>query len=236
MQREDLQKQWYREYDRKAGRHRNDIRLNPGVMFQVLAAEKAFVLAVRQINHPPALARVLDVGSGEGGNIYQYLRLGYLPENITGIEIQKELVGNAQSLYPSINFMHADASKIDIEDCSFDIVAESTMFATLVDDEVSSKIASEMLRVCKPGGYILLADWRTPKPGDLSYKALTRSRLSALFKLGNETFLLGVYRGSLVPPVGRFLSAYFPSLYFMVASLFPFLVGEVVYLLQKQHK
>ena len=160
--------------------------------------------------------------------------MGYLPQNITGIDVQSDRLASAERLYPSMRFVHADAAAMDFQDGEFDLVFESTMFATLSDDNVSSKIAGEMLRVCRPGGYILLVDWWTQKLGDASYKALTRSRLAALFKLGDETKLLGVYHGALVPPVGRFLSTYFPAAYFPIARLFPFLVGQIAYLLQKR--
>lgn len=234
MQREQIQKQWYKEYYGKTGLDRNDLRLNPGVLFQVLAAEKAFILAVRQLEHNPARIKVLDVGCGVGGDAYQLLRVGYLPENITGIDVQPDRLDSAKRLYPSMRLVHADATEMGFQDGEFELVFESTMFATLPDDEVSSKIAGEMLRVCKAGGYLLLVDWWTPKHGDPSYKALTKSRLAALFKLGDEARLIGVYHGALVPPVGRFLSTYFPALYFPLARLFPFLVGQVAYLLQKR--
>jgi hypothetical protein len=38
---------------------------------------------------------------------------------------------------------------------------------------------------------------------------------------------------SLVPPVGRFLSKHASWLYFPVARFFPFLVGQVVYVIRK---
>lgn len=225
---------WYTNYYSKGGMDRNNIRLNPGVLFQNLAAEAAFVRIIRNVEHNPGTARVLDVGCGSGGDMFQLFRVGYSPANIFGIDIQLERLNAGKRIYPSVNFIQEDASKMSFKDDSFDLIFESTMFATLPDDDVSSKIASEMVRVCKPGGYLLLVDWWTPKPGDQNYKALTKSRLTKLFKLGGDTRLIAVCHGALVPPVGRFLSAQFPSAYFAVARLFPFLVGQVAYLIQKR--
>jgi ubiquinone/menaquinone biosynthesis C-methylase UbiE len=234
MRKERTQEEFYKEYYMRAGADRNDLRLNPGVLFQALAAEKAFVRAARDIRHDPAAAKVLDVGCGGGGDLFQVLRAGYDQKNITGIDIQQDRLDAAKRLYPSICFVAGDAAKLNFPDGMFDLVFESTMFATLTDADSSAKIAAEMLRVCGQGGYLLLLDWRTPKPGAADYKALTKDRLAKLFKTGTATEIVGVYPGALVPPVGRFFSAYLCGLYFLVAAVFPFLVGQVVYLLRKK--
>jgi ubiquinone/menaquinone biosynthesis C-methylase UbiE len=161
------------------------------------------------------------------------LRLGYSPENLTGIEIQSERLAGATKLFPQINWVHGDATQMKFETNAFDLVFESTMFATLPDDTVRAAIAMEMVRVCKPNGYILLVDWRTPKPGDPNYKALTRGELQRLFGIGRDTEWVGTFRGALVPPVGRFLSKHASWLYFPLAFFFPFLVGQVVYVIRK---
>ena len=233
MSREAEQHEWYQRYYGKSGAGRNDLRINPEVLFQTLAAEASLVRAMGSLDHNPQTARVLDVGCGGGGNIYQLLRMGYDPALITGIEIQSERLDGAKKLYPHIRWVDGDATQMTFETGGFDLVFESTMFATLPNDTVRSAIASEMVRVCKPGGYLVLVDWRTPKPGDSNYKALTQRELRKLFAIGRDTALAGVFKGALVPPVGRFLSKYASWLYFPIAKLFPVLVGQVVYVLKK---
>lgn len=225
--------EWYRRYYQKFGTDRNDLRSNPGVLFQILALEASVVRALRNIRHDPAAATVLDVGCGGGGDVYQLLRVGYAPASITGIDIQQERIAAARLLYPQMQLIYGDATRMEFKDESFDLIFESTMFATLPNDRERTVIASEMVRVCKPGGYLVLVDWRTPKPGDSNYKALTRKELRRLFAVGTATRLLGVHKGALVPPIGRFLSQHAPSLYFLVSGLLPFLVGQVVYVLMK---
>ena len=233
MSREAHTREWYRQYYGKKGAGRNDFRANPGVLFQVLASEASVVRAARAIDHDPRTAAVLDVGCGGGGDLYQLLRLGYLPENITGIDILPDRLQEAGRLYPQVRFLSCDASHMEFADNSFDLVFESTMFATLPDAALSAAIAQEMLRVCKDDGYLLLVDWRTPKPRDRAYRALTKRRLVEMFAVGGKTRLVGVYRGALVPPLGRFLSKWLPAAYFGLATVFPFLVGQVAYLLRK---
>lgn len=236
MNRESATHQYYQEYYEKRGANRNDMRTNRGVLFQKLAAEASLVRAVGAIQHDPQTARILDVGCGGGGDIYELIRLNYRCENITGIDILPERLAEAKDSWPQMCFIQGDACRMEFEDGCFDLVFESTMFATLPDDVLSAGIAAEMVRVCKPGGYLLLRDWWTPKPRDTNYKALTKKRLGKLFAVGGSTHLVGIYKGALVPPVGRFLSARLPSLYFLVAAMMPMLVGQVSYLLRKNEQ
>ena len=236
MNREASTQQWYQEYYGKRGADRNDLRTNHGVLFQTLAAEASLVRAVRAIEHNPRTARILDVGCGGGGDLHELAKLKYRCENITGIDVLPDRLAEAKQLWPQGCFIEGDASQMQFEDSCYDLVFESTMFATLPDDVLSAGIAAEMVRVCKPGGYLLLRDWWTPKPRDTNYKALTKNRLRKLFAVGRDTHLIGIYKGALVPPVGRFLSARLPSLYFLVAAMMPLLVGQVSYLLRKNEQ
>ena len=233
MNRQDKTRQWYETYYEKKGGNRNDLRTNPEVLFQTLALEASVVRALAVLGGDPKCACVLDVGCGGGGNLYQLLRLGYEASNISGIDILPANVEVARRTYPNMRFVVGDASRMEFADASFDLLCESTMFATIPDDTLAASIACEMVRVCKPGGYLLLVDWRTPKPRDPNYKALTRKRLRELFGVGCGTRLIAVCRGALVPPIGRFLSKHLPSTYFLIAGAFPFLVGQVAYVLRK---
>jgi SAM-dependent methyltransferase len=95
----------------------------------------------------------------------------------------------------SVEFMEADAEALPFPDASFDVVASTfgVMFTPNQD-----KAASELLRVCRPGGKIGLANWTPegfigqlfktlgkylPPPAGMRSPALwgTRARLTELF-------------------------------------------------------
>ena len=153
--------------------------------------------------------------------------------NTTGIDIQADRISLLNNLYPQASAVHGDACNLPFGNESFDLVYESTLFATLSAVDVRTKVASEMLRVCTENGYLLLIDWRVGKFWAKSHGALSRRELTRLFGVGETCALIAVAHGALIPPLGRMLSKYAWPLYFLVAWLCPMLVGQVAYLLQK---
>jgi SAM-dependent methyltransferase len=232
--RELEQRAWYARYYAQAGADRNDLSANRGVLFQTLASEASFIRAFRHIGMPSSDLRVLDVGCGSGATWYQLFRLGVKPHNTVGIDVQSDRLKRIGELYPQATVFFADASQMPLADESFDLVYESTLFATLSERSLRQRVASEMIRVCRPNGYLLLADWRFRNPFHAGSGALNRRELRRLFGAGKTTELLAVAPGALIPPLGRFLSTYAWPFYFLIAGLVPVLVGQVVYVLQKR--
>ncbi len=233
MTKEQEQQACYESYYRAKGTDRNDPRLNRGALLQILAGEAALIRACSHIPGQFGGTRLLDVGCGSGARFFELFRLGFKPENVMGLEVQQERIEAGREILPQVRIIHGDATAMTFEDDSFDVIFESGMFATLPSDEIRRSIAHEMVRVCRSGGYLLLSDWRTPKYGDRAYKALTVEDLHRLFDTAKRTSLIAIERGALVPPIGRLLSTHMSSLYFPVAAMLPFLVGQVVYVLRK---
>lgn len=106
---------------------------------------------------------VLDLGCGDGTTALPAARTG---ANVLGVDIASNLVeaGCARALeegLTNLRFQEGDASNLDdIEDARFDVVMSmfGAMFAPRPDD-----VASEMVRVTKPGGTIVMGNWI---PGD----------------------------------------------------------------------
>lgn len=223
-------------YDRYlAGRpgDRDDLLVNREVLFQTFAFEKANTRAIQSLGLDRARARVLDVGCGSGSGLMSFLRWGFLPQNLTGIDLDEARVARARALLPAVDVRACDASRMEFADEAFDLVFESTMFLQMTDDALASSIAREMIRVTRDDGFIIIADWRYGKPGNPNFRGVSQARLAQLFDVGGSTTVIRRERGALVPPVGRFLSRSLPSLYFAVQSLAPFLVGQTTTVLRK---
>jgi MPBQ/MSBQ methyltransferase len=105
---------------------------------------------------PPGTT-VLDVGCGIGGSS-RILAKDYGFE-VTGITISPNQVQRAQELTPqgvNAKFQVDDALALSFPDNSFDVVWSIEAGPHMPD---KAKYAQEMMRVLKPGGILMVADW-----------------------------------------------------------------------------
>ncbi|MGP0128919.1 MAG: methyltransferase domain-containing protein [cyanobacterium endosymbiont of Rhopalodia musculus] len=100
---------------------------------------------------------VLDVGCGIGGSSCILAKdYGF---DVTGITISSQQVKRAQELTPKgvdAKFKVDDALALSFPDNSFDVVWSIEAGPHMVD---KAKYAQEMMRVLKPGGLLVVADW-----------------------------------------------------------------------------
>jgi SAM-dependent methyltransferase len=101
--------------------------------------------------------RVLDVAAGNGNATLAAARRGchvtstdYIP---TLLEVGAE---RAKAERLDVNFQVADAESLPFQEASFDAVL-STFGVMFTPDQ--AKAAAELIRVCRPGGRIGLANW-----------------------------------------------------------------------------
>lgn len=223
----------YGEYYQKHGSARNDLLENPEVMFQTFAVDRANITALQKLDLDRTHARVLDVGCGNGGSLLQFMRLGFKPSNLVGIDTSDERIAQAAEFLPGVGFRKESADALPFGDSEFDLVFESTMLGTLESPTLLENIAREMLRVTKTRGYIMLADWRYSREGSGVRTAISPALIAKMFSVGKATRVVARERGALVPPIGRRLSRITPSLYFLTQKLFPPAVGQITTVLQK---
>lgn len=106
--------------------------------------------------------RVLDVACGAGQLSLPVARAGAV---LTGVDIAPNLIEQAKrraiEAGLGIEFEEGDAEALELPDASFDYVFSliGAMFAPRPD-----RVASEFLRVCRPGGRIGMGNWT---PGGL---------------------------------------------------------------------
>ena len=109
------------------------------------------------IDKLPPGTTLLDVGCGIGGSS-RILAKDY-GFDVTGITISPNQVKRAQELTPegvNAKFKVDDAMQISFPDASFDVVWSVEAGPHMPD---KAKFAKELLRVLKPGGILVVADW-----------------------------------------------------------------------------
>jgi len=223
----------YRAYYAERGDDRNDSLANPQVLFQQLAGDAALVRSLRPLSREREKLRVLDVGCGNGNLLLTLVALGFRPSQLTGIDVIPARIETARERLPGARMILGDASEMEFDSGSFDLVLESTIFLQMTDDRLAHAIAAEMIRVLAPGGSLIIRDWRIGNPRDPTHSPLNRRRLGSLFQVGKRTAIVSRESGALVPPLGRFLSQHAPWAYFLVQACLPFFVGLVVTRLQR---
>ncbi|MFW6316440.1 MAG: methyltransferase domain-containing protein [Cyanobacteriota bacterium] len=105
----------------------------------------------------PRGTTVLDVGCGIGGST-RILAKDY-GFDVTGVTISQKQVERATELTPegvTAKFQVDDALALSFPDNSFDVVWSIEAGPHMPD---KAKYASEMVRVLKPGGILVVADW-----------------------------------------------------------------------------
>ena len=104
--------------------------------------------------------RVLDVACGSGNLALPAARAGAI---VTGVDIAPNLLEQARARAASegltIQFDEGDAENLPYEDAAFDVIV--SMFGAMFAPR-PELVAAELVRVCRPGGRIAMANW-TPQ-------------------------------------------------------------------------
>jgi SAM-dependent methyltransferase len=159
---------------------------------------------------PPDSRRLLDMGCGTGSHLLFFVRLGFLPERLVGVDLLEERTTRAKRNLPgAITLLTADAASVDLPEQSFDIVFQSMMFSSVLDADLQRALAERMWSLVCPGGGVLWYDfiWNNPRNNDVRGVSLRRVR--ELFPDAQ----LSVDRVTLAPPMARVVARIHPMLY-----------------------
>ena len=176
-----------------------------------------------------ARLRLLEVGCGAGGNLLELLRLGFAPANLSGAELLPGRLAQAQAVLPAaVTLWGGDASTLDIAPASQDIVFQSTVFSSLLDDAFQQRLAAAMWSWVAPGGGVLWYDFTVNNPRNRDVRGVPLARLQQLF----PQTVMTTRRLTLAPPIARAVCRLHPALY-PVFNALPLLRTHVLVWLQK---
>jgi len=133
---------------------------------------------------------VLEVGCGRGGGA-SYIARYLHPRKMVGADRNASAIRFDQKHYAAqknLRFVMADAHKLPFEDDSFDAVVNIESAQHYKDVH---RFLSEVHRVLKPGGFLLIAYFEDPEKGVFPRQALAQSKMH---KVREEDITEGVVR------------------------------------------
>jgi ubiquinone/menaquinone biosynthesis C-methylase UbiE len=184
-----------------------------------LELQREIIRTVRRFGHSHLEEeKVLDVGCGKGFWLRQLIQWGSKPENLFGVDLLEEKVREARKLCPErMTLRCGDASRLEFEDETFDLVMQFTVFTSILDTEMKKNLADEMYRVLKPGGAILWYDYFVSNPRNPDVRGVSRKEISRIFP-GLSIFLKRI---TLAPPLGRVIGPISPAAHRMLSAIKP---------------
>jgi SAM-dependent methyltransferase len=174
-----------------------------------------------------ASCRVLEVGSGSGGNLRRMIDYGVPAENLFGFDLLHDRLQEARRRCPEIAVAQADGTSIPFRSGAFDLILHFGVFSSLHYPETRRAFAREMRRVLRPNGLILWYEFRVDNPKNPDVKAVSPAELRTLFPDCDCAF----GRTVLAPPLTRLLYPRWPGLCELLARL-PCLLTHYVASLQ----
>lgn len=203
--------------------------LRPDVWQTVQERQRAVLRLLARLGWQPAERRALEVGCGAGGNLLELLRAGFAPQHLAGIELLPERLAQARAVLPSaVALIGGDACEADVAPGSQDLVLQSTVFSSLLDDAFQRALAEAMWRWVKPGGGVLWYDFTVDNPRNADVRGVPLSKVRMLFPQAR----MAARRVTLAPPIARPLCRLHPALY-SVANAVPLLRTHVLAWLEK---
>lgn len=172
----------------------------------------------------PTALHVLEIGAGSGGNIPFFLSLGIPASNIWANELLPDRAAALRSAFPTIHVIEGDARTLTGNQ-EFDIVFQSTVFTSILDQQFRKELAALMWGLVKPGGAVLWYDFTFDNPRNPNVKKVTPKEIRELFPLAQKP---GFYRVTLAPPLGRKVSKWYA-----LFNFFPFLRTHLIAWLPK---
>jgi len=159
---------------------------------------------------PVGERRVLEIGCGGGVNLLQFLLLGFAPQNLVGNELLEQRLREARNKLPSAITLYAgDAAELALEEGSFDVVFQSTVFTSILDPDFRSRLARKMWSLTRSGGGILWYDFMFDNPRNRDVRGVPRGEIDVLFPAP----VAWARRITLAPPIARLVTSVHPSLY-----------------------
>ncbi len=158
----------------------------------------------RAFEHAPidwTRVRLVDIGCGRGDWLQYFHRRGVPEPQIWGVDLSPGRLSQAKQSLPGAGVCAADARLLPLGDAVFDAVCQFTLFSSLIRRQDRDLAAREMLRVLKPGGFVIWHDFFAPNPWNRKTRRVSRKQIEELF----QGCTIALRKVTLVAPLARIL-------------------------------
>jgi len=144
------------------------------------------IATVRAVDPQPG-ARILDVAAGTGTSSAALARSG---ATVVALDFSAGMIAEGRRRHPKIEFVEADAEKLPFGDDEFDAV---TISFGLRNVEHPKTALSEMYRVLKPGGRLVICEFSKPpralfRTGYAAYMRFVMPAVAALASSNKDAY------------------------------------------------
>jgi len=179
--------------------------LQAGHLFLMQERERAVLRAFVRHGLNLAELRILEVGCGNANWLRDLLRWGGSPERLFGVDLLfARLREGRRRGPPGAGLACASAEALPFASRTFDLVLQSTVFTSVLDQPTRGRMAAEMLRVVRPGGRVLWYDYHVNNPSNPDVRGVTRGEIARLF----PGCRIDLERVTLAPPIARRLARF----------------------------
>ena len=206
------------EYRRRENEIPTDCYLSwqPAENFIIAERKAAAALELQRLGRfPIAGDACLEIGYGKLGWLADLIGWGLCESDLHGIELDGSRGKIAQLALPYADLRIGDATSLPWPDSSFKIIVASTVFSSILDDEVQRLLAAELARVLAPGGAIVWYDMFRDNPRNKNVTGIGRSRIRELF----PSLQVHTRSITLAPPLARFVVPRSKTIACMLSSL-----------------
>jgi ubiquinone/menaquinone biosynthesis C-methylase UbiE len=151
---------------------------------------------------PESGTQCLEVGFGNIGWLSELIDWGVSESNLHGIELDAARANKAREILPMADLRVGDAVELPWEDKAFQLVVVSTLFTSVLDNDVRRLIADEIVRVLVPGGALLWYDFAYNNPRNPNVRGIGRGEIKRLF----PTLRRKITTVTLAPPLTRLIA------------------------------
>ena len=187
--------------------------------------ERVYTHIVKQYITDISKAKIMEIGAGEGINLIFFSKLGFKNENIYANELRPEKSEELKTAFPGSYVHTGNALDLSFND-EFDICFQSTVFTSILSDDLKQQIADRMFAMTKQNGIILWYDFIYDNPWNKDVKGIKKKEVKELFSAAKK---ITIHNIMLAPPIGRRVGVLYPLINF----LFPFLKSHIIAVIEK---